>query len=102
MLMHRRFHLGHCGCAQSMLLAADYEGCLSLWDAEVNACTGQYEEHVKRVWSADFSQVRGPARALLHLAWALLMESPQGFSPGYLLPAQPPNTCWEMARNISR
>lgn len=40
-----------------MLLAADYEGCLSLWDAEANACTAQYEEHLKRVWSADFSQV---------------------------------------------
>ena len=42
---------------QSVLLAADYEGCLSLWDAEAAACTATFEEHLKRVWSADFSQV---------------------------------------------
>ena len=41
-----------------LLLAADYDGCLALWDAESNACTATYEEHAKRVWSADFSQVR--------------------------------------------
>jgi WD40 repeat protein len=44
--------------AQSVLLAADYEGCLSLWDAEAAACTATFEEHLKRVWSADFSQAR--------------------------------------------
>ena len=41
-----------------LLLAADYEGSLSLWDAEVAACTATYEEHAKRVWSCDFSRVR--------------------------------------------
>lgn len=40
-----------------LLLAADYDGCLALWDAEANACTATFEEHAKRVWSADFSQV---------------------------------------------
>jgi hypothetical protein len=40
-----------------MLLAADYDGCLALWDTDANACTATFEEHAKRVWSADFSQV---------------------------------------------
>lgn len=40
-----------------LLLAADYDGCLALWDAEANACTATFEEHAKRVWSADFCQV---------------------------------------------
>ena len=43
---------------KSLLLAADYDGCLALWDAETNTCTATFEEHAKRVWSADFSQVR--------------------------------------------
>ena len=48
-----------------LLLAADYDGCLALWDAESNACTATYEEHAKRVWSADFSQVRFPPALFL-------------------------------------
>lgn len=43
---------------KNVLLAADYEGTLALWDAEAAHCTATYEEHAKRVWSADFSQVR--------------------------------------------
>ncbi|CAL5229502.1 g12838 [Coccomyxa viridis] len=38
-----------------LLLAADYDGCLSLWDAQSNVCTGNFDDHGKRVWSADFS-----------------------------------------------
>ena len=41
------------------LLAADYDGGVALWDAEAAACTALFEEHSKRVWSVDFSQV-GP------------------------------------------
>ena len=41
-----------------LLLAADYDGCLSLWDAQSNVCTGNFDDHGKRVWSADFSTVR--------------------------------------------
>ena len=41
-----------------LLLAADYDGCLSLWDAQSNVCTGNFDVHGKRVWSADFSMVR--------------------------------------------
>lgn len=41
-----------------LLLAADYDGCLSLWDAQGNVCTGNFDDHGKRVWSADFSTVR--------------------------------------------
>ena len=40
-----------------LLLAADYDGCLSLWDAQSNVCTGNFDDHGKRVWSADFSTV---------------------------------------------
>ena len=40
-----------------LLLAADYDGCLSLWDAQGNVCTGNFDDHGKRVWSADFSTV---------------------------------------------
>ena len=45
----------------NVLLAADYEGTLALWDAEAAHCTATYEEHAKRVWSADFSQVHAPS-----------------------------------------
>ena len=41
-----------------LLLAADYDGCLSLWDAQSNVCTGNFDDHGKRVWSADFSTVK--------------------------------------------
>ena len=43
---------------KSCLLAADYEGAIQLWDVSANAVTAQFEEHTKRVWSADFSKVR--------------------------------------------
>lgn len=42
---------------KSCLLAADYEGAIQLWDVSANAVTAQFEEHTKRVWSADFSRV---------------------------------------------
>ena len=42
---------------KSCLLAADYEGAIQLWDVSTNAVTAQFEEHTKRVWSADFSKV---------------------------------------------
>lgn len=61
-----------------LLLAADYDGCLALWDAESNACTATYEEHAKRVWSADFSQVRfSPALFFLNPGFVYMV---QGFS----------------------
>lgn len=42
---------------KSCLLAADYEGAIQLWDVSANAVTAQFEEHTKRVWSADFAKV---------------------------------------------
>ena len=45
---------------KSCLLAADYEGAIQLWDVSTNAVTAQFEEHTKRVWSADFSKVTKP------------------------------------------
>ena len=42
---------------KSCLLAADYEGHLQLCDVAANSVTSQFEEHSKRVWSVDFSQV---------------------------------------------
>ena len=46
---------------KSCLLAADYEGAIQLWDVSANAVTAQFEEHTKRVWSADFSKVSSEA-----------------------------------------
>lgn len=39
------------------MLAADYDGGIQLWDVSTNSLTAQFEEHLKRVWSVDFSQV---------------------------------------------
>ncbi|CAL8465090.1 g4625 [Coccomyxa elongata] len=64
-----------------LLLAADYDGCLALWDAEANACTATFEEHAKRVWSADFSQsdptrfVSGSDDGTVRL-WSIREEAP--------------------------
>lgn len=44
---------------KSHLASADYEGVVQLWDANTNSELVQFEEHSKRVWSIDFSQVRG-------------------------------------------
>ena len=43
---------------KTCLLAADYEGAIQLWDVSANSVTAHYEEHLKRVWSVDFSKVR--------------------------------------------
>ena len=51
---------------KSCLLAADYEGHLQLCDVAANQVTSQFEEHSKRVWSVDFSQV-GPSLYLAEL-----------------------------------
>ncbi len=45
------------GYIKGALLAADYDGGVALWDAETAACSAMFEEHGKRVWSVDFSQV---------------------------------------------
>jgi WD40 repeat protein len=50
------------GYIKGALLAADYDGGVALWDAETAACTAMFEEHGKRVWSVDFSQVAARAR----------------------------------------
>jgi E3 ubiquitin-protein ligase RFWD2 len=36
------------------LLSSDYEGCVTLWDAEARAAVNEYEAHDKRIWSIDF------------------------------------------------
>ena len=46
------------GYIKPALLAADYEGGITLWDATQQQATAVFEEHAKRVWSVDFSQVR--------------------------------------------
>jgi len=53
------------GYIKGALLAADYDGGVALWDAETAACTAMFEEHGKRVWSVDFSQVPAPRPAVL-------------------------------------
>lgn len=55
------------------LLAADYDGGVTLWDAEAAACTALFEEHGKRVWSIDFSQVGFACWAGMRLMPAVLL-----------------------------
>ncbi len=42
---------------KSNLICSDYEGVVQLWDVSQQAETMTFEEHAKRVWSVDFSQV---------------------------------------------
>jgi E3 ubiquitin-protein ligase RFWD2 len=39
------------------LLSSDYEGIVALWDTSVGTCILNLEEHEKRAWSVDFSDV---------------------------------------------
>ena len=39
------------------LICSDYEGVIQMWDTAVNTETMVFEEHAKRVWSVDYSQV---------------------------------------------
>ncbi|KAF9930775.1 RING finger and WD repeat domain-containing protein 2 [Linnemannia zychae] len=41
---------------KSQIASSDYEGIVSLWDAQTGANTLNYEEHEKRAWSVDFSR----------------------------------------------
>ena len=47
------------------LICSDYEGVIQMWDTAVNTETMVFEEHAKRVWSVDYSQVSPSARPLL-------------------------------------
>ena len=38
-----------------VLVSADYDGAIRLWDADLGSSTGDLREHEKRVWSLDFS-----------------------------------------------
>ena len=40
-----------------LMISSDYEGSVSMWDAITGACVLKLEEHEKRVWSVDFSDV---------------------------------------------
>ena len=42
---------------KSNLICSDYEGVVQLWDVGQQTETMTFEEHAKRVWSVDFSQV---------------------------------------------
>ena len=42
---------------KSLLISSDYEGSVSLWDTATGQCTVKFEEHEKRIWSVDFSDV---------------------------------------------
>eukprot|EP00163_Fabomonas_tropica_P022596 TRINITY_DN3938_c0_g1_i1.p1 TRINITY_DN3938_c0_g1~~TRINITY_DN3938_c0_g1_i1.p1 ORF type:complete len:671 (+),score=175.73 TRINITY_DN3938_c0_g1_i1:436-2448(+) len=42
---------------KSQLASSDYEGIVSVWDANTCTATRQYEEHEKRVWCVDFSKI---------------------------------------------
>ena len=70
-----------------LLLAADYDGCLSLWDAQSNVCTGNFDDHGKRVWSADFSTVsaRGIMEKLMLEFYAIsCIQGGGGLEPSFL------------------
>lgn len=42
---------------KSNLICSDYEGVIQLWDVSQHTETMTFDEHAKRVWSVDFSQV---------------------------------------------
>ncbi|KXZ53054.1 hypothetical protein GPECTOR_8g49 [Gonium pectorale] len=68
------------GYIKGHLACADYEGVVTLWDANAAAELLTLEEHRKRVWSIDFSQA-DPARLLsggddgLVKLWSIQQES---------------------------
>jgi E3 ubiquitin-protein ligase RFWD2 len=39
------------------LVSSDYEGIVALWDTSVGACILRLDEHEKRAWSVDFSEL---------------------------------------------
>ncbi|KAG0294086.1 RING finger and WD repeat domain-containing protein 2, partial [Dissophora globulifera] len=41
---------------KSTIASSDYEGIVSLWDAQTGVNTLNYDEHEKRAWSVDFSR----------------------------------------------
>ncbi|KAI8595890.1 ring finger and WD repeat domain 2 [Dissophora ornata] len=41
---------------KSQIASSDYEGIVSLWDAQTGINTLNYDEHEKRAWSVDFSR----------------------------------------------
>ena len=41
---------------KQQLAAIDYDGALSLYDAQLNQCFQKYQEHEKRVWSVDYNK----------------------------------------------
>lgn len=48
---------------KSHLVSSDYEGCVSLWDASLGLQQRVFQEHEKRVWSVDFSDVEADVLA---------------------------------------
>lgn len=46
------------GYIKSSLICADYDGVIQLWDVASASDVMQFDEHTRRVWSVDFSQVR--------------------------------------------
>ena len=45
------------GYIKSSLICADYDGVIQLWDIASASDVMQFDEHSRRVWSVDFSQV---------------------------------------------
>ncbi len=68
------------GYIKSSLICADYDGVIQLWDIASASDVMQFDEHTRRVWSVDFSQVgpvhhpvnvraRSPCRGEFKLFW---------------------------------
>eukprot|EP00741_Cyanophora_paradoxa_P005192 tig00000852_g5032.t1 len=45
------------GFAKGQLASSDYEGIVTVWDAETGQAVLELDEHEKRAWSVDFSRV---------------------------------------------
>ena len=54
------------GYIKSSLICADYDGVIQLWDIASASDVMQFDEHTRRVWSVDFSQV-GLQKLLQHV-----------------------------------
>lgn len=61
---------------KSNLICSDYEGVVQLWDVSQQSETMTFEEHAKRVWSVDFSQVSTNADFLMQHNAASCLHSP--------------------------